>query len=91
MNYVTQTAAAAQPVTVGYAFPGMMDDTQEAARTIASVESHLRHLQLQHAEAQHRMNELTKQAQVPNRISLTFFLLLLERATVVFSACLVAS
>ena len=47
--------------------PTMIEGSEEAARTIASVESHLRHLQLQHAEAQQRMNELTKQAQVRHR------------------------
>ena len=47
--------------------PVVADDTQEAARTIATVESHLRHLQLQHAEAQQRMNELTRQARVGSR------------------------
>lgn len=37
-------------------------DTLSSAQTMAAVESQLRHLQLQHAEAQNRMQELTQYA-----------------------------
>lgn len=33
--------------------------TRDAAQTVASVESQLRHLQLQHVEAQNRLQEFT--------------------------------
>nr|CAB3266532.1 spindle and centriole-associated protein 1-like [Phallusia mammillata] len=58
-----QLPAAVNPKSQPLPSGLLPEETQEAAETIASVESHLRHLKLQHYEAQQRMNELTKQAQ----------------------------
>ncbi|XP_002128764.2 spindle and centriole-associated protein 1 [Ciona intestinalis] len=46
------------------------ETTEEASHTIASVQSHLKHLQLQHQQAQQRMNELTQHIQptTPNTV-----------------------
>lgn len=45
-------------------FPMNNDTSKAAAQTVTSVESQLRHLQLQHAEAQTRLQELTQVAGV---------------------------
>ncbi|XP_076802291.1 uncharacterized protein LOC143446519 [Clavelina lepadiformis] len=66
---VASQRAPSPPAAMPFPTSLTFGSTQEAAQTIASVESHLRHLQLQHAEAQHRMDELTQQAKIFSGLS----------------------